>query len=204
MLLLGFREPVGAVAAGGDRGGIAAGAQGMVQQRCRNQKRAEMAAMEKHRRIEIGPYCTFYFESYETMWEQVHEMLAIEKGGEEQVPDELQAYNPLIPQGRELTATVMFEIDDEVRRKQVLNKLGGVEETMFVEVNGERIMSRAEEDADRLLRRVVSQQALARCNLARLQHGLAADPAGEDVLAGLPSRLADRRGNGAAVGEGRG
>lgn len=115
----------------------------------RKQKRTEMAAMKKHRRMEIGPYCTFYFESYETMWQQVHEMLAIEKGGEEQVPDELQAYNPLIPQGRELTATVMFEIDDEVRRKQVLNKLGGVEETMFVEVNGERIMSRAEEDADR-------------------------------------------------------
>jgi hypothetical protein len=115
----------------------------------RKQKRSEMAAMKKHRRMEVGPYCTFYFESYETMWQQVHEMLAIEKGGEEQIPDELEAYNPLIPQGRELTATVMFEIDDEVRRKQVLNKLGGVEDTMFIEIEGQRIMSRAEEDADR-------------------------------------------------------
>ncbi len=115
----------------------------------RQEKRREMAAVKKNRRVEVGPYCTFYFENYATMWHQVHEMLAIEKGGEEQIPDELHAYNPLIPQGKELTATVMFEIDDEVRRKQVLNRLGGVEDHMFIEVNGERIMSRAEEDADR-------------------------------------------------------
>jgi hypothetical protein len=115
----------------------------------RKDKRREMAAVKKTRRMEVGPFCTFYFESYGTMWHQVHEMLAIEKGGEEQIPDELEAYNPLIPQGRELTATVMFEIDDEVRRKNVLNRLGGVEDHMFIEVGGQRIMSRAEEDADR-------------------------------------------------------
>lgn len=115
----------------------------------RKDKRREMAAVKKIRRMEVGPFCTFYFESYDTMWHQIHEMLAIEKGGEEQIPDELEAYNPLIPQGKELTATVMFEIDDEVRRKNVLNRLGGVEDHMFVEIGGERIMSRAEEDADR-------------------------------------------------------
>lgn len=115
----------------------------------RKDKRREMAAVKKNRRMEVGPFCTFYFESFDTMWHQVHEMLAIEKGGEEQIPDELEAYNPLIPQGKELTATVMFEIDDEVRRKNVLNRLGGVEDHMFVEIGGERIMSRAEEDADR-------------------------------------------------------
>ena len=115
----------------------------------RKDKRREMSAVKKTRRMEVGPFCTFYFESYDTMWHQVHEMLAIEKGGEEQIPDELEAYNPLVPQGKELTATVMFEIDDEVRRKNVLNRLGGVEEHMFVEIGGERIMSRAEEDADR-------------------------------------------------------
>lgn len=118
-------------------------------QMIRKQKRTEMAAVKKQRRMEVGPFCTFYFESYDTMWHQVHEMLAIEKGGEEQIPDELEAYNPLVPQGKELTATVMFEIDDEVRRKNVLNRLGGVEDHMFVEIGGERIMSRAEEDADR-------------------------------------------------------
>lgn len=115
----------------------------------RKEKRREMAAVKKARRMEVGPFCTFYFESYDTMWHQVHEMLAIEKGGEEQIADELEAYNPLIPQGKELTATVMFEIDDEVRRKNVLNRLGGVEDHMFVEIGGKRIMSRAEEDADR-------------------------------------------------------
>jgi len=115
----------------------------------RKDRRREMAAVKKARRMEVGPFCTFYFESYETMLHQVHEMLAIEKGGEAQIPDELEAYNPLVPQGKELTATVMFEIDDEVRRKNVLNRLGGVEEHMFVEIGGERIMSRAEEDADR-------------------------------------------------------
>lgn len=115
----------------------------------RRQKRSEMAVVKRNRRIEVGPFCTFYFENYDTMWHQVHEMLAIEKGGAEQVPDELEAYNPLIPQGQELVATVMFEIDDEVRRKSVLGRLGGVEDTMFIEVGGERVMSRAETDADR-------------------------------------------------------
>lgn len=118
-------------------------------QEIRAKKRKEMAAVKKTRRLEVGPFCTFYFESYGTMLHQVHEMLAIEKGGEEQIPDELEAYNPLIPQGAELVATVMFEIDDEVRRKNVLNRLGGVEDTMFIEIGGERIMSRAETDADR-------------------------------------------------------
>jgi hypothetical protein len=115
----------------------------------RRDQRKRMSALKKNRRMEVGPFCTFYFESYDTMWHQVHEMLAIEKGGEDQIPDELEAYNPLVPQGKELIATVMFEIDDEIRRKSVLNRLGGVEDTMFVEIGGQRIMSRAETDADR-------------------------------------------------------
>jgi hypothetical protein len=115
----------------------------------RKQKRTEMSQVKKTRRMEVGPFCTFYFESYGTMWHQIHEMLAIEKGGAEQIGDELEAYNPLVPQGQELVATVMFEIDDELRRKTVLGRLGGVEDTMFVEVVGERVMSRAEADADR-------------------------------------------------------
>ena len=83
------------------------------------------------------------------MWHQIHEMLYIEKGGGEQIADELAAYNPLIPQGRELVATVMFEIDDPRRRAAFLSKLGGVEETMFIEVAGEKIMSKPEADVDR-------------------------------------------------------
>jgi hypothetical protein len=115
----------------------------------RKDKRREMSLIKKDRRVEVGPFATFYFESYETMWHQVHEMLAIEKGGAEQVPDELEAYNPLIPQGRELIATVMFEIDDPLRRKTVLSRMGGVEEHMYLEVNGERVSGKAEEDVDR-------------------------------------------------------
>jgi len=101
------------------------------------------------RRIAVGPDATFYFESYDTMWMQVHEMLYIEKGGEEQIDDELSAYNPLIPQGKELVATLMFEIDDEARRARVLGALGGVEETVFMQVGDDKIMARAEEDMDR-------------------------------------------------------
>lgn len=115
----------------------------------RKEKRREMAAVKRHRRVEVGPVATFYFESYATMWHQIHEMLAIEKGGAEQAPDELAAYNPLIPQGRELVATVMFEIDDPLRRKTILNRLGGVEEHMFIEIDGEKIRGRAEEDVHR-------------------------------------------------------
>lgn len=115
----------------------------------RKHKRREMAEVKRDRRIAVGPFATFYFESWETMWYQVHEMLAIERGGEEQIGDELEAYNPLVPKGADLAATVMFEIDDPVRRKTVLSRLGGVEETMNLSFAGEKIIGRPEEDVDR-------------------------------------------------------
>lgn len=115
----------------------------------RRELRRNLVEKKKFRRQGVGPVCTFYFENYETMWAQVHEMLYIEKGGEEQIEDELRAYNPLIPQGRELVATVMFEIDDPQRRKTFLSKLGGIEETAFFEVDGERVVGKPEEDVDR-------------------------------------------------------
>lgn len=115
----------------------------------RRELRRNLVEKKKFRRQDVGPVCTFYFENYETMWAQVHEMLYIEKGGEEQIEDELRAYNPLIPQGRELVATVMFEIDDPQRRKTFLSKLGGIEETAFFEVDGERVVGKPEEDVDR-------------------------------------------------------
>ena len=115
----------------------------------RKEHRSRVVEMKKHRRLEVGPVCTFYFENYETMWAQIHEMLFIEKGGEEQIEDELSAYNPLIPKGHELVATVMFEIDDPVRRHTFLAKLGGIEETAFIEVDGHRVAGKPEEDVDR-------------------------------------------------------
>ncbi|HYR66000.1 MAG TPA: DUF3501 family protein, partial [Reyranella sp.] len=78
----------------------------------RGERRRQIAEIKKSRRLEVGPFATFSFESYETMLHQVNEMLFIEKGGAAQIPDELAAYNPLIPQGSELVATVMFEIDE--------------------------------------------------------------------------------------------
>ena len=115
----------------------------------RADKRRALVAVKRNRRVPLGPHATFYFESYETMWQQVHEMLFIERGGEEQIPDELAAYNPLIPKGRELVATLMFEIDNPVLRKTVLGGLGGVEDTVFMRIDGQDILARAEADVDR-------------------------------------------------------
>ena len=117
--------------------------------RLRQARRAEMLGKKRNRRMEIGPVATAHFENYETMWHQVHEMLFIEKGGEDQVAGELEAYNPLIPKGRELVATVLFEIDDPERRRAFLSRLGGVEETMFMALGGAGIMAVPEADLDR-------------------------------------------------------
>jgi hypothetical protein len=115
----------------------------------RAERRRRITEIKKDRRLEVGPFATFYFESYDTMLHQVHEMLFIEKGGAEQIPGELAAYNPLIPQGSELVATVMFEIDDPVRRARVLATLGGVEHTAFVRVGGDVVRGVAEDDQER-------------------------------------------------------
>jgi len=115
----------------------------------RADSRRRIAAQKRNRRVSVGPHVTFYFENYDTMWLQVHEMVFIEKGGPEQVPGELEAYNPLIPKGRELVATFMIEIDDAERRKDVLGQLGGVEETTFIMFDNERINGVPEQDMDR-------------------------------------------------------
>ena len=115
----------------------------------RKERRAKVAAVKKDRRLAVGPYATFYFECYETMWHQVHEMLHIEKGGDAQIPDELAAYNPLIPKGDELVATIMFEIADPVRRANVLAQLGGIEETISLNFDGETVRGVPEADVDR-------------------------------------------------------
>lgn len=117
--------------------------------RDRKSLRAEIVAVKKDRRVSVGPFATFYFENYRTMWHQVQEMLYIEKGGDDQIADELRAYNPLIPKGSELVATVMFEIEDAVRRANELLKLGGVERHIFLQVGGARISARPEDDLER-------------------------------------------------------
>ena len=115
----------------------------------RKELRKNIVDFKKNRRVALGPYATFYFESYETMLAQVQEMLYIEKGGDEQLHDELIAYNPLIPNGKELTATLMFEIDNPISRAAFLAKVGGIEEMVFMKLNGETIKAVPEEDVDR-------------------------------------------------------
>src|SRR3984885_11770579 len=111
--------------------------------------KANLIPVKRQRRIEVGPFATFYFENYATMWLQVQEMLRIEKGGDEQIAGELAAYNPLIPQGDELIATLMLEIEDEKRRNAVLLGLGGIEETVFLEIGGDVIHATPTEYDDR-------------------------------------------------------
>ena len=115
----------------------------------RKELRKNIVNFKKNRRVALGPYATFYFESYETMLAQVQEMLYIEKGGDEQLHDELIAYNPLIPNGKELTATLMFEIDNPISRAAFLAKVGGIEEMVFMKINGETVKAVPEEDVDR-------------------------------------------------------
>ena len=116
----------------------------------RTELRRNLIAVKKNRRIEIGPFATFYFESYDTMWLQVQEMLHIEKGGEEQIAGELEAYNPLIPQGNELIATLMLEIEDPVQREKILKQLAGIEENTSFEIAGVRVKGTPTEYEDRV------------------------------------------------------
>ncbi len=107
----------------------------------RKERRSEITKLKHPRRIAVGPDATFYFENYATMLHQVHEMLHIEQGGAAQLVDELEAYNPLVPNGSELVATLMFEIDDEIRRNRELRRLTGVETKIHIELDGDKVMA---------------------------------------------------------------
>ena len=120
-----------------------------VYAKSRKQIRKDLVEFKKDRRIALGPYATFYFESFETMVAQVQEMLYIEKGGDEQLKDELIAYNPLVPNGKELTATLMFEIDNPISRAAFLGKVGGIEEKVFIKIDNEVVKAIPEADVDR-------------------------------------------------------
>lgn len=115
----------------------------------RKELRKENVLLKKQRRLFVGPYATVFFESFETMVSQIQEMLFIEKGGDEQLADELSAYNPMVPNGRELTATLMFEIPEENRRRKFLAQLGGVEDKIIIVVGDERIAAVPEGDVER-------------------------------------------------------
>jgi len=115
----------------------------------RKERRAALLPVKRLRRVELGPSATVYFECFDTMLFQVQEMLLTERGGEAQIQDELEAYNPLIPQGSELVATIMFEIDDPIRRANVLARLGGVEDCFFLQIGEEKARGVPEGDVER-------------------------------------------------------
>jgi len=117
-------------------------------ERVRDQRRRAVREIKANRRVAVGPYATFYFENYDTMWLQVQEMLRIEKGGAAQLADELAAYNPMVPKGDELTATAMFEIENPERRQQVLSRLGGVEGMMELRCGPETVKGEIEQDLE--------------------------------------------------------
>ena len=115
----------------------------------RNDRRKDLVSYKKKRRISVGPYATFYFESYKTMLYQIQEMLFVEGAPEGQLEDELTAYNPLVPQGFNLVATLMFEINDEKIRHDFLSSIGNVEDFIFIGIGDEKIKARYESDVDR-------------------------------------------------------
>jgi hypothetical protein len=143
----------------------------------RKARRAALLPVKRLRRISLGPHCTFYFESYETMLFQVQEMLLTEKGGPEQLDDELTAYNPLIPQGRELVATVMFEIDDPLRRATILGQLGGVEAHFFLQIGEDRVAAAQESEVERTRDGKTSAVHFLRFPFTDAQAGAFRDPA---------------------------
>jgi hypothetical protein len=120
-----------------------------VYEKNRKKIRKELVEFKKNRRVPLGPHATFYFENFDTMLAQIQEMLHIEKGGDEQLKDELNAYNPLVPKGNELVTTLMFEIDNPEIRSKFLGKVGGIEEKVFIQIGNEKISANPEADIDR-------------------------------------------------------
>jgi hypothetical protein len=157
--------------------------------------------VKKLRRVEVGPFATFYFENYATMWLQVQEMLRIEKGGAEQLAGELEAYNPLIPQGDELIATLMLEIEDAGRRNRILLTLGGIEETVFMEIGADTVKATPTDYDDRTsadgktssvhwLRFKLSKDQVARFGKERVVIGIAHKNYGHMAVLGEEARAA--------------
>lgn len=111
--------------------------------------RQQMIDYKKNRRMHIGPYCTMLFENFHTMLYQVHEMLHSEGNLQGQLEDELTAYNPLIPKGNELSATMLLNIEAEALRKRVLAQLGGIEDTIYLHFADHSIQASYEQEIKR-------------------------------------------------------
>jgi len=107
----------------------------------RRERRRQASELKRRRQVEIGPFAIVLFENSQTVRHQIQEMLYIEKGGDAQLKEEIEAYGPLMPQGADLVATVMFEIEDPVQRGAELLRIGGIENHAYVDVDGHRVHS---------------------------------------------------------------
>ena len=117
----------------------------------RNDFRTQVIAHKKHRRVGIGPHLFLYFEDRLTIQYQIQEMLRIEKIFEAAgIEEELETYNPLIPDGSNLKATAMLEYQDVEERKQQLALLRGIEDLVWMQIEGfDRVFTISNEDLSR-------------------------------------------------------
>ncbi len=117
----------------------------------RPQFRAKVIAHKKHRTVHLGEHVTLIFEDELTIRYQVQEMLRIERIFEEEgIKEELAAYNPLVPDGRNLKATMMIEYPDPDERSRQLAQLIGIEDRAWIKVGAhERVWAVADEDLER-------------------------------------------------------
>ena len=119
--------------------------------RQRKEFRAKVMAHKRDRTVHLGAHVTLIFEDELTLRYQIQEMLRIERTFEESgIQDELDAYNPLLPDGRNFKATMMIEYADAEERKHALSKLKGIEDRVWVQVEGcARVYAIADEDLER-------------------------------------------------------
>ena len=117
----------------------------------RKEFRAKVMAHKKNRKLALGRNASLYFEDRLTVQYQIQEMLRVERIYEKHgIDEELAAYNPLIPDGTNLKATLMLEYEDVEERRQQLAKLIGIEDRVWVRVGeGEQVFAIADEDMDR-------------------------------------------------------
>lgn len=148
--------------------------------------RAEVIAHKKLRNIALGPHATLYFEDRLTMQYQIQEMLRVERIFEAaEIEEELESYNPLIPDGSNWKATFMIEYGDVEERKVALATMGGIEQTVWVRVgeSGEKIFAITNEDMER-----TRDEKAAAVHFMRFELGadeVAALKSGESLFMGI-------------------
>ena len=157
--------------------------------RVRPEFRAKVIAHKKNRQLPIGAHATLYFEDALTMQYQVQEMLRLERMFEpELIQEELDVYNPLIPDGHNWKATFMVEYSDENERRAALAKLIGIEKKVWMQVDGcEKVYPIANEDLDRETEDKTSAEHFMRFELTPPM--IAAAKAGAAIRAGIDHDL---------------